>query len=989
MNRNALTTFSNYPHFDDFNPANNFYRVLFKPGVSVQTRELNQLQSMLQEQIGNLADHSIKDKTAVSGGKINLNNSVSFLKLADGAVLSRTTTEYNEEVQFETTEGIRGRIQFAIDASEENPATLYVKYNSASESGQHIPDGGTDITLLYPDGNTEMVRIASGETYSGYGTVAELKESVYYIKRTLVRVPRQALVLERYNSVDIKDFNVGVLITERVISAQEDASLYDNALGTPNEMAPGADRYQITGMLAEKSQVPPELIDNFIEIIKSEKGIVQEKPKENAAGPEIPTMTEMLARRTMDESGDYVVDTFDLDIREHLKIGDNNGVYSFNDGGDADKLVAQLDPGVAYIRGYEVRIPQTSYLDVEKARDTAIMTNSYTNPNFNNYVIVNTVTGSVTPGDIIDIQNTSRATVGSAIVHGLEALDNNRLKIYASVISGEIGTNVTGYFVKGSAFNNALVGFNSSIETYRLNNDYYPLIMPLPYGYSKTTSLNNCSIYKTYDATVNSSAVITLANDDPTEHFTESTSDYYVYIKGHKGGLPVGVTTIKPDNNQVSISVSNLATGSIVGTHNAVVVAKVNVRSPQFKTKTVKSRVDNVSGALFASSGRAKLAMVDGYRLKKVSYVSGGTTNDVTSKFNFDDGARDTHYENASVGIKPGLSSPTNVNYRVEYEYLEHSASGDFFTVDSYASLQYEDIPTYVDATGEMIFLGSAYDFRPAVAASATDGTVRTINKEARGFVAVDEEVISDITYYLPRQDRIMVTASGVLQVIKGLPGFEPVLPPELDDGITLYKLVVLPYTFNINDVITTKLNHRRYTMKDIGRLEARISNVEEVALLNKLESDTATVNFTDRFKSGYVVDNFAESFTGDVDSPHWGVAYDLLDPSIRPKSVSDFVEVAPRFTESSGVKYHPKTGIITLDYTVEPYIVQDLASDIVLLQPYMIHGWGEARITIKPSMDIWKEHYIHTKKLYTSNVNRLDDIIVKTSKTVDDAWDI
>ena len=29
-------------------------------------------------------------------------------------------------------------------------------------------------------------------------------------------------------------------------------------------------------------------------------------------------LQQILARRTYDESGDYIVDTFDLDVREHL-----------------------------------------------------------------------------------------------------------------------------------------------------------------------------------------------------------------------------------------------------------------------------------------------------------------------------------------------------------------------------------------------------------------------------------------------------------------------------------------------------------------------------------------------------------------------------------------------------------------------------------------------------------------------------------------------
>ena len=39
------------PYFDDFNADDNYYKVLFKPGLPVQARELTGLQSILQDQI--------------------------------------------------------------------------------------------------------------------------------------------------------------------------------------------------------------------------------------------------------------------------------------------------------------------------------------------------------------------------------------------------------------------------------------------------------------------------------------------------------------------------------------------------------------------------------------------------------------------------------------------------------------------------------------------------------------------------------------------------------------------------------------------------------------------------------------------------------------------------------------------------------------------------------------------------------------------------
>ena len=62
---------NNKPYFDDFDISKNFLKVLFKPSVSVQTRELNQLQSIIQNQIGILSD-SIYLKSPSCVNNINI-----------------------------------------------------------------------------------------------------------------------------------------------------------------------------------------------------------------------------------------------------------------------------------------------------------------------------------------------------------------------------------------------------------------------------------------------------------------------------------------------------------------------------------------------------------------------------------------------------------------------------------------------------------------------------------------------------------------------------------------------------------------------------------------------------------------------------------------------------------------------------------------------------------------------------------------------------
>ena len=56
------------PYFDDFSANNDYYKVLFKPAYPVQARELNNLQSILQNQIEKFGDHFFKEGAKVIPG---------------------------------------------------------------------------------------------------------------------------------------------------------------------------------------------------------------------------------------------------------------------------------------------------------------------------------------------------------------------------------------------------------------------------------------------------------------------------------------------------------------------------------------------------------------------------------------------------------------------------------------------------------------------------------------------------------------------------------------------------------------------------------------------------------------------------------------------------------------------------------------------------------------------------------------------------------
>ena len=130
-----------------------------------------------------------------------------------------------------------------------------------------------------------------------------------------VEVDSQSLILDKYTNTP--DYRVGLTVTENFITSTDDSSLLDNATGSSNVNATGAHRFKITLTLA-KLTLTSTADSSFVETFRLKSGKLQNRPVDDART----SIEDTLARRTYDESGDYAVDDFELDIREHLISGD-------------------------------------------------------------------------------------------------------------------------------------------------------------------------------------------------------------------------------------------------------------------------------------------------------------------------------------------------------------------------------------------------------------------------------------------------------------------------------------------------------------------------------------------------------------------------------------------------------------------------------------------------------------------------------------------
>ena len=364
------------PYFDDYDVNKGYLKILFKPGNSIQARELTQMQSLLQKQITNLSDHFFKEGAMVIPGQAALDLNAQYVKVMLPTALPSASDFVGKIVQGSKT-GLKALVVKHVDIVDGNsdgdftdyevdgdePTTLYLKYldgapisttqvnigaglvlieNTDPGTTSFIVNGetitidegatatfveGETLVTTSTDGTNLICEVMSNSVVSnpiGRGSIGFIEEGVYYIGGQLVKCQSQSIVLSKYTANP--SVKIGLEISETVITSNDDNSLLDTSLGSVNYNAPGADRLQVKLTLVKK---PFDVIDttDFVELLSVNDGVIAKQ----AASDEYEILMKTLARRTYDESGDYTVRPFKLDIREYYKENNNNGVFDMSD----------------------------------------------------------------------------------------------------------------------------------------------------------------------------------------------------------------------------------------------------------------------------------------------------------------------------------------------------------------------------------------------------------------------------------------------------------------------------------------------------------------------------------------------------------------------------------------------------------------------------------------------------------------------------------
>lgn len=457
------------PYHDDYDSSKKFHQILFRPTFPVQNRELVQMQTILQEQIRRSGDHLFKQGAMVIPGQTLVDSNVFYVNLKTTYQGSNVDLYANQLVGYDISNsvGLTAKVVLALFGAGYSNPVLVCKYTNT----------GSDETKTFKNSETLTstnlaLKVDTADTNaSGKSSICSIEEGIYYVNGYFALVEKQTIPLDVYS--DAPTCTVGLDIVQTVVTPEEDESLLDNAQLTPNFAAPGAHRLKIDLVLMKKGL--NEVLDEnqFVELVTIKNGELSKIINKT----DYSVLERTLARRTFDESGDYVVNGFGIDVREHRSndrgswaqgktyvVGDvvtsngrsytarnnavssstapvhasglaydgagssgvqwemsvapeyNRGIYRPEDGGDATKLAVGIESGKAYVKGFEIEKISKTNVAVDKALEYVEVDNAIVQATVGNFVYV---TGlyklpMVSENEKIDLHNQLVLTEGTA-----------------------------------------------------------------------------------------------------------------------------------------------------------------------------------------------------------------------------------------------------------------------------------------------------------------------------------------------------------------------------------------------------------------------------------------------------------------------------------------------------------------------------------------------------------------------------------------------
>ena len=445
------------------------------------------------------------------------------------------------------------------------------------------------------------------------------------------------------------------------------------------------------------------------------------------------------------------------------------------------------------------------------------------------------------------------------------------------------------------------------------------------------------------------------------------------------------------ESNDTSDPVApSMTTGSLDGpsaTTNDLVIGEEIVGSISGARATYVTRVNDTNiRFVYKNNTVFQNGEVVNFKTSGVSAVANSIaigSKNITGNYTLQNGQKETYYDISRIVRKSNATAPKRkVIVYFDNGYYETADTGDITLVNSYTDFDYgTEIAKIND-----VRCTDLIDARPRVSEyTVTAGARSPFEFSGRVFtsgqhssknvLASDESITVGYNYYLPRVDRIYIDKDNKFTVKYGTPSDVPQLPEEVNGALNIANIYLPAYLYNVSDARVDFVEHKRYQMTDIAKLEQRIKNLEYYTQLNQIESDTLNLfvpdaNGLNRFKSGVFVDNFTSTEPQDagagvrnsVDTKkrvlrpaHYTTAVnlDIGNTTIAGVGTTTAANQDARFADILGTNIKRTNQVVTLDYEEVEWLEQPFATRSESVTPFLVTFY-QGSIALDPTVDVW-----------------------------------
>ena len=1013
------TNFDRSPYWNDYDANNDFHSVLFRPSRAVQVRELNQLQSYLQEQVARFGDNVLREGTIIEGVDPRL-ETPRYVKLNDLDSVGQTlvvgdyANTYFRGATSNTVARVIHTIQGSVAAAP-NLNTILVDYVTSGNDGEnpvfladevldHVEprvidpvSPETEPTTRYDTAVSPLPSAVVAPVVRdpiGLGTRVTVGDGLVYTKGHFLRVAPHFVVVDRYSTTPSK--RIGFDVVETLITSVDDTTLLDNASGTNNVSAPGADRLRLVPRLVANDidAADPENVENLtfiMEIINGEVRRVYDSTIYDGIDRE-------LATRTFEESGNYVVQPMTLDVREHIGT---DGVAN------SELLSVTVSKGTAYVDGYRSEFGGTAYLDMERGTDTDSVDEAELRYAIGNYVRVasGSFRGQWNPTTYQTVTILSNVLT-SGTPNAANVIGTAKLRHVSVEADGSFRFYLFDIEMTGGSFSEARSLYASTPNRYATisltngaavleDGDRTTAIVDT--GVSFVSGVSNVEITERAAASITITGNTTTVNDVAYGNTSGASLDpdevrEFIVVNDNSGARIVVNSVVVDGTRTATLSFTGVTNGQ-----QATVYYNRILVNEQFARKNLATaRYVRLTGSATNPTGPWNLGTPDVWEIEEVRvYPAAGQPNapanthvdligagtDRTRDFVLDRGTRDDLYEHSGISLRNGRTAITeDEEMLVRFSRFDVSSGRGFFSVDSYdGQIPVEEIPRYSSEDGRTFDLRNCLDLRPRVTATASNrtnpeahlssidpATSASVNTTASRPIVPGTDIELDIEYNLGRVDRVYITGDGARRIKRGNPSTVPSLPQDDAQGMTIGFVHITPFPSLTQEravavdrpelaVRVTRRQQKGYSMSDISRLERRLDRLEYYTSLNVLEKSARDLvirssDGLDRFKNGIFVDRFFSHALGATTDPAYMVSVDKVRGEIRP--IFEQYSVDTGYV-ASGSTVQQTGEVLTVPYTESTYVGNGFATKTRNPVGELLFNWV-GRLDLTPEADHW-----------------------------------